>query len=189
MSDEDSVSVWIGRLKSGDEDAAAQIWQRYYRRQVGLARTVLRDVHGAADEDDAAQSAYRTFCARVVDGKFPQLETRDDLWRILATITYRKALKVSKKERRHAALPMTSDEDWQDNGPSPELAEMTRQELSRLFELLGDTTLRVVAYSKLEGLTNREIAQSLGKSIATVERKLNLIRQIWSQEDDRQKTS
>ena len=179
MSDEDSVSVWIGRLKSGDEDAAAQIWQRYYRRQVGLARTVLRDVHGAADEDDAAQSAYRTFCARVVDGKFPQLETRDDLWRILATITYRKALKVSKKERRHAALPMTSDEDWQDNGPSPELAEMTRETLRALplvAEKLQEAERQLTVYRTV--LEDQESATLKLRTHAVVA--IGLERLVWS---------
>ena len=32
-----SVTHWIGALKSGDQEAAQQLWQRYWKRLVGLA--------------------------------------------------------------------------------------------------------------------------------------------------------
>lgn len=34
---EESVSQWIDGLRAGDEAAAAKLWQRYYRRLIGLA--------------------------------------------------------------------------------------------------------------------------------------------------------
>jgi len=42
MSSEGSVSNWIGRLKAGDPAAAQRLWERYFERLVGLARTQLR---------------------------------------------------------------------------------------------------------------------------------------------------
>ena len=51
-----------------------------------------------------------------------------------------------------------------------------------MFDLLPDPILRVVAYCKLEGLTNREIASGIDKSIPTVERKLKSIRDLWERE-------
>jgi DNA-directed RNA polymerase specialized sigma24 family protein len=39
--------------------------------------------------------------------------------------------------------------------------------------------------TKLENYTNKEIAQRLNRSLATVERKLGLIRKIWEQEIER----
>jgi DNA-directed RNA polymerase specialized sigma24 family protein len=51
-----------------------------------------------------------------------------------------------------------------------------------LFDLLDDDQLRVVAYCKLEGQTNSQIAATIGKSIPTVERKLRTIRHLWSAE-------
>jgi DNA-directed RNA polymerase specialized sigma24 family protein len=37
---------------------------------------------------------------------------------------------------------------------------------------------------KLEGYTNREIAEKLGRSRPTIERRLRLIREIWREEFD-----
>jgi DNA-binding CsgD family transcriptional regulator len=47
---------------------------------------------------------------------------------------------------------------------------------------LDSEVLRSVAVWKMEGYSNAEIAAKLGRSECTVERKLNLIRQIWSGE-------
>jgi DNA-directed RNA polymerase specialized sigma24 family protein len=52
-------------------------------------------------------------------------------------------------------------------------------ECRRLLDNLGDETLRTLAVGKLEGYTNTDLAGRLGCSLATVERKLALIRRIW----------
>jgi DNA-directed RNA polymerase specialized sigma24 family protein len=69
-------------------------------------------------------------------------------------------------------------------GPDPTPDELTRsaEEVGRLLELLGDKDLRRVALWKLEGFTNKEIADKLKRSVATVERKLERIRSIWEKE-------
>ena len=45
-----------------------------------------------ADEEDAALDAFNSFLAGVVRGRFPQLNDRDDLWRLLVVLTVRKAI-------------------------------------------------------------------------------------------------
>ena len=42
MSPTDSVTQWLGRLKDGDQIAAQKLWERYFHRLVGLARTRLQ---------------------------------------------------------------------------------------------------------------------------------------------------
>ena len=42
MSADDPVTVWLGRLQAGDPAAARPLWDRYFRRLVGLARARLR---------------------------------------------------------------------------------------------------------------------------------------------------
>src|SRR5262245_56689393 len=55
MRPEASVTQWIDRLKAGDPDAAQRLWERYFRRLVGLARRKLRAApRRAADEEDVA---------------------------------------------------------------------------------------------------------------------------------------
>ena len=56
------------------------------------------------------------------------------------------------------------------------------EEYERLVARLGDADLRRVAVWKMEGYSNKEIATKLGCVPRTVERKLGLIRTLWSQE-------
>ena len=68
MSTEDpgSVTRWIDGLKAGDPEAAHALWERYFARLVRLAGAKLRARHapgGDADEEDAALSAFDSFCA------------------------------------------------------------------------------------------------------------------------------
>src|SRR5262249_6911021 len=63
--------------------------------------------------------------------------------------------------------------------PTPEFATLMGEEYRRLLNSLNDNVLQTVAVAKMEGYTNEEIAARLMCSISTVERKLNLIRQIW----------
>ena len=71
------------------------------RTLVGLARARLEGMrHAVADEEDAALSAFDSFCRRRRAGRFPRLDDRDDLWRLLVVITERKASDQAQRERR-----------------------------------------------------------------------------------------
>jgi len=97
----DSVSTWIEQLKSADPVAAEKLWGRYFSRMVALARARLRGrPNRAADEEDAALSAFDTFCRRAAAGRFPDLHDRDGLWRLLFTLTERKAASLARHEGR-----------------------------------------------------------------------------------------
>jgi hypothetical protein len=98
---EGSISRWIGPLKAGEGEAARELWRRYFTTLVRLARERLRATRrAAADEEDVALSALDSFFAGVAAGRYPRLEDRDDLWRILVTITTRKAIDQVQHERR-----------------------------------------------------------------------------------------
>jgi DNA-directed RNA polymerase specialized sigma24 family protein len=68
-----------------------------------------------------------------------------------------------------------------DREPTPELAAQRAEEWNRLLARLAKTDRRAVALAlaKMEGYTNAEIAERINRSIASVERKLRLIRKIW----------
>src|SRR5262249_7085878 len=98
---EGSVTVWIESLKTGDAGAAQELWRRYFEVLVRLAREKLRGApRAAADEEDAALSALDCFVRGAARGRYPRLEDRDDLWRLLVVITERKALNQARRERR-----------------------------------------------------------------------------------------
>jgi RNA polymerase sigma factor (sigma-70 family) len=187
MSDElnPSVTQWLAGMKSGDDRSFEQIWQRYFSRLVGLARKTLSgNSQASGNEEDVAQSAFESFYFRARDGKFPQLNDRDDLWKLLMTITLRKAWKQRRRNAKRGvpADPAILAEELVAESPSPEMAALTTDEFRRLFGMLDHPLLATVALMKLEGHTNRQIADVLEVSVATVERKLQLIRHVWSGE-------
>src|SRR5436190_7202927 len=93
MSSEGSVTRWVTALKAGDDAAAQPLWERYHRQLVSLARRKLESSRRrGADEEDVVQNAFHSFFKGVAHGRFPQLNDRDNLWRLLVVITARKAL-------------------------------------------------------------------------------------------------
>src|SRR3954452_8298502 len=101
MNPGESVSEWMALLCEGEPAAAQRIWELYFHRLVGLARTKLQGLpRRAADEEDAALSAFASFCRAAEAGRFPQLSDRDDLWRLLVTLTERKAYNLVRDEHR-----------------------------------------------------------------------------------------
>ena len=93
MSSGGSVTRWVAALKAGDAAAAQPLWERYHRQLVALARRKLdASRRRAADEEDVVQSAFHSFFRGVARGRFPQLNDRDNLWRLLVVITARKAV-------------------------------------------------------------------------------------------------
>jgi DNA-directed RNA polymerase specialized sigma24 family protein len=203
MAPDGSVSQWIDRLKAGDHAAAQQLWEGYFQRLVGLARARLQGLpRRAADEEDVALSAFASFCRGAERGRFPQLQDRDDLWKLLVTLTARKAAHLRRDQRRQkrgggavrgesALLPAAGESESEPEPaleqvlgqePTPALAAELAEQCQRLLGGLGDDELKAIALWKMEGDTNPEIAARLGCALSTVERRLRLIRQIWEQE-------
>jgi DNA-directed RNA polymerase specialized sigma24 family protein len=201
VSSPGSVTHWIGQLRAGDADAAQRLWQRYFRRLVGLARQKLQgSPRRAADEEDVALSAFDSFCRGAERGRFPHLEDRSNLWHLLMVITARKAHHLRRDEGRQrrgggAVLGEAELEDLLRSAaaepgldqvlgrePTPEFAAQVADECQHLLQSLAEPELESVALWKMEGYTNEEIADQLGCVPRSVERKLRLIRGIWSQE-------
>jgi DNA-directed RNA polymerase specialized sigma24 family protein len=172
-----------------------ELWQRYFVRLVELARGRLRQVPRAADEEDVALSAFDSFCRNAGQGRFPQLQDRDDLWRLLATVTARKACRLLRDEGRHKrgghALqagangddPAALLEEVAGSEPSPEMALQLTEEYQRLLGLLGDEQLRQVAIWRMEGYSVEEIAMRADCAPRSVKRRLQVIRSLWEHEE------
>jgi DNA-directed RNA polymerase specialized sigma24 family protein len=194
MSASDSMTAWIARLRTGDDYATTRVWRGYYQRLVGFARKRLGPWRrSTCDEEDIAAQALHSFFRRAERGGFPKLQTRDDLWRVLATITKRKVM----NQMRYARAQRRASSDASDSTPTettagdllacvgplpPSTAELYYGEtLEQLLGLL-DEELQQIALAKLYGYTNVEIAARVRRSVPTIERRLRLIRDKWEQE-------
>jgi DNA-directed RNA polymerase specialized sigma24 family protein len=201
MSGEGSVSHWISELKAGDQAAAQALWERFFRRVVGLARKKLQGTaRQARDEEDLALSVFDSVFRGAGQGRFPQLQDRDDLWQLLVAVTAHKAVDLFRRDGRQkrggSAVPEQllpsrgSSSSHQgsylellvDSAATPEFAAQMAEECGRLLNSLPDAQLKSVAEWKMEGYTAEEIAAKLQCAPRTVERRLGLIRMIWEKE-------
>lgn len=201
MSTESSVTLWVRQLTAGDRDAARHLWDRYFKRLVGLARKKLQDKpRRVADEEDIALSALDSFFRGAEAGHFVHLTDRNSLWPLLVVLTARKTWDLIQRENRQKrgggavrgeeALLGPADGSEGPGGldqvlgqePSAAFAAQLAEEYERRLTLLGDEQLRDVARWKLEGYTNEEIAAKLDCVPRTIERKLHTIRSIWEQQ-------
>jgi DNA-directed RNA polymerase specialized sigma24 family protein len=188
--DEGSVTRWLAELKAGDSAAAQRLWARYFADLVRLARARLRMAPRAAEEEeDVALSA---FCAAAARGRFPRLDDRDDPWRVLVTLTERKASDLLRRQRRlkrgggrvapeaDVAGPEGDLLDYlAGTAPTPEFAALVAEEYRRRLAALPEAASRRVAVLKMEGHSNEEIAGRLGLGVRSVVRQLDLIRRTW----------
>lgn len=192
-----SISAWIAALKKGDNQAAAALWRAYFDRLVRLAQKKLGAApRRSADEEDVALSVFRCLCDGAARGRFPDLADRNDLWRLLTTLTIRKAVDQKRRGgvlkrgggdvRGESVFDELEDAKGLDqvvgNEPTPECLAMLAEEHARLLAGLDDESLRRVALWKMEGFTNEEIAEKLGLTCRSVERKLQRIRRQWTRD-------
>ncbi len=194
MPSEGSVTHWLDDVRRGDSAAAQAIWERYFRQLVHFARTRLVGLRrSTADEEDVALAALASFFDAVQHDRFPRLEDRHDLWRLLLSITARKAVDLRRRETRQrrgggkaagqSAVPGELSAECLDeivgNEPTPEFAVMMLEQCRILLDDLDEPDLQSLALAKLQGYSNEEIAAQWVCSIRTVERRLHRIRKRW----------
>lgn len=191
LDEHHSITRWIHGLKAGDSDSAEHIWQQYFEKLTRLARQRLGDLpRRVADEEDLALSALNSVIVGAQSQRFPRLEDRTDLWKLLVVVTSRK---VTALQRRHFAgkrpdrntVHGTEEEaawfaESLGREPSPEFAAQFADEVRKLLTSLPGEDFRQVALMRMEGYTNREIAARLDWYEVKVERRLRIIRKQWT---------
>ena len=195
----ESFAQLIEQVRQGDDAATATLWQTYFQRLVRLAaRRLPPSLRRTGDEEDVALSAFHSFIAGIQGDRFPDLAGPDNLWGLLITLTGRKVhahtrhLTRQKRgggrirgesvfvdprgEERGGGIGGVSDE-----GASADLEAELAEQCEALLEQLPDEQLRQIAVMRMEGFLVDEIAARLALSKRAIERRLQLIRKIWSE--------
>lgn len=192
----DSVTAWIGDLKDGRDSASRKIWERYFERLVRVASRQLGSApRRIADEEDVAVSVFDSLCEGAAAGRFDKLQDRDDLWKLLTVIAGMKSVDQIRRQTAKkrggkdvrgesiiagaGASQMGSFDQFIHAEPTPEFLVVMDEQQQAMFRALPDDSQRNVARMRFEGYSNEEIAQQLGTSLRSVERKLKVIREIW----------
>jgi RNA polymerase sigma factor (sigma-70 family) len=178
---EESCGDLVARWRAGDEQAAAELVQRYTARLVALARSRLSGrVARQVDPEDLVQSAYRSFFTKARQ-ELIQLPENGDLWQLLVTITLHKLYNQMKRataqkrgtEKEQSfgsedsllglrSLPLSGE-------PSPVEALALTDLLEQVMRALEPTERRILEM-RLQGYTLKEVAAEVQCSERTVRR-------------------
>jgi RNA polymerase sigma factor (sigma-70 family) len=114
---EGSITLSIGELKAGSEDAARALLDRYLGEMEDYARRKLRRLgasRAVADEQDVAQEALLTVIDGLRNRKFDHLKDRDDLIKLLRFVIWREAIKIKRHQEaaRRADRPGEGARPW-----------------------------------------------------------------------------
>ncbi len=183
MPSEHSVTSWIAAVRTGDSLAAEQLWGRYFHQLMVQARRRMSNVSkGSYDEEDAALSTFHILCKKLNEGEYPSVSDRQELWQLMLKVLVRK---IGTRVRYQAAAKRLPN-NISSSISVEELPAATPQEISQeCFELIAslkDPNLERVALLKFEGYSNEEIAEKLQRTRRTIQRMLNLIRDLWEDE-------
>jgi RNA polymerase sigma-70 factor (ECF subfamily) len=174
----DSCAEWVARLQTGDDAAAHELFERFAKRLITLARRRLADgFKPKLDAEDVVQSAYKSFFHRYGEGGL-KVADWDSLWGLLTVITLRKcADRVAyyraecRDAGREASTPPGSEGPaWPEpfgREPTPLEAAELSETVARLFAVLDENERPVLELS-LEGYSTREISERLGRAERTV---------------------
>jgi RNA polymerase sigma-70 factor (ECF subfamily) len=174
----DSFADFLTRLHARDDAAARELFERFARRLIALARRRFAPglLH-KVDPEDVVQSAYKSFFGRYGEGNL-EVDNWDGLWGLLTLITLRKcaervayhraqcrdaAREVSAppSEEREAGLEALGRE------PTPLEAAVLNETVDQLLASLDEDERPILELS-LRGFTTREISEQLGRAERTV---------------------
>lgn len=161
----------IAAYKAGSESAARKLFDRYCEKLMRLARRRIgQRMASRIDPEDAVQSAFRTFFARVKSDQFT-FDGESDLFKLLVRLTVNKTLRqiahhrAAKRDPGREAGQGSDEEGLLDHitadEPPPEVQVALLEEFERFLEQLPEFDRKVLGM-KFEGYTTSEIAAKLG---------------------------
>jgi RNA polymerase sigma-70 factor, ECF subfamily len=189
MQENDSFPELMDRLRSGEDEAAREVFARFAARLVGLARRHLDGrLAVKVDPEEVVQSAYKSFFIRQREGTLVA-GNWDGLWGVLTMITLRKCAdraayyRAGKRDVAREVAggaddsgPGAAAEIALDREPIPEEAAVLAETVEALFRAVDDPDERAILELSLQGFTAAEISESLGRAERSVRRLRERIR-------------
>jgi len=181
MTDSEAFALLMTRLRSGEDTAARDVFQRFSGRLVALTRSRFnRLLARKVDPEDVVQSAFKSFFVRHREGKLDAGDW-EGLWNLLTLITLRKCADRARfflADRRDAGREATgpagrdASNAWLlalDRQPRPEEAAILAETVERLFRDVSDHERPILELS-LQGYTVPEISDRLSRAERSVRR-------------------
>jgi RNA polymerase sigma-70 factor (ECF subfamily) len=179
----------MAELRSGDEVAAARVFDQYAQRLVERARNRLgKRLSQKIDPEDVMQSVFKSFFRRRDHDSF-KFDDWENLWAMLIVLTLRKCgkwvdfFRAAKRDvRREVSMQPAADGELSDDRqtasdePSPSEVAILTETIERLMRGLDADDRRIVTM-RLQEYTVPEIAAEVNLTERTVHRVLKRVRE------------
>jgi len=176
-----ALSDFGAARETGADDASRELFERFSRRLIGLARHHLdARLQHKVDPEDVVQSVYKSFFLRYGDGALAA-EGWEGLWGLLTLITLRKCAdraRYHQADRRDmareegAARGSENVPSWQTavgREPTPDQAAVLAETVEVLLGRL-DQHERTMMELSLQGFSTQEISEQTGRAERSVRR-------------------
>jgi RNA polymerase sigma-70 factor (ECF subfamily) len=163
LSDEAVVAL----VARSDEQALAELYDRFGRVAYGLALRVLRD---EALAEDAVQEAFLT-AWRTADAFVPE-RAKASTW--LLTLVHRRAVDLVRREERRRAEPIDEAADRIGEGAVDEAVWLRyqRERVQEALRRLPDQQREALELAYYGGFTQSELAERLGQPLGTIKSRM-----------------
>ena len=167
MAQQTSFAQLLGRIRGGDEQAAAQLVRQFepvIRRELRFRLRASRE-RLQLDSMDICQSVLANFFVRVAAGQY-DLKEPDDLVKLLLVMTRNKVTETARnqhRQRRDTRRTVMQTVELPSEAPTPSRVVAGRELLELVHRLLGEEERRLAAL-RGKGFSWEEIAASVGGS-------------------------
>jgi RNA polymerase sigma-70 factor (ECF subfamily) len=150
-----------------EEQALAELYDRYGRAAYGLALRVLRDPSLAEDAVQEAFLALWNTAARFVPEK-----SSASTW--ILTLVHRRSVDVVRREQRRRADTLEHAPEPATEGGADEDAwlRLQRERVQEALRLLPDAQREALELAYYGGLSQSELAERLGQPIGTIKSRM-----------------
>lgn len=182
----------VERLQSGDATALEGLIERHGSRVYRVAFQITRN---EADAQEVVQDVFlavfrkiRTFQRRAALGSWLyRVATNTALLKRRSRRTDREVplepqLPSFLTDGHRAGDPAYLNADWSQTPEAELLSQETREILQRTVDGLPDTYRAVLILRDIEGLSNEEVAEAVGESVAAVKSRLHRARMVLREE-------
>ncbi len=187
-----SVTLLLGKVRSKDEAAIADLWAKYWTQLVMAAQRQCQYQTALVDPEFIAQSVFNHVCNQFQRGNMADISDREQFWAILLNLTKNKAIDHFRKETRQKRgghlrrVALTDGENQPVAEPFRDREQLEDRDASELLDhflfLLNQEdptgTLTQILLGRLAGESNPAIAKVLDVSTRTVDRKIERIRLV-----------
>lgn len=172
--------VLLERFRSGDGDAALQLYLRYADRLLRVAtKQTANELSTRFDPEDIVQSVFRTFFRRAASGQYDAPEG-DELWKLLLVMALNKVRSRAgfhRSEKRDIRKTQSMPDEQTDGGSGSH--DVARSILYMSVEEIiqrQPESHRGIIRLRIDGLDVQSIAEREQRSKRTVERVLQAFR-------------